>query len=238
MAYSAKHEGHQAEATAQAPQQSTIDSGMNPLVAIALLTAMPADTGYRCVDAQGRIAFQDSPCPRGNEESRFRYPARDVAPPVESGQTRPPPANSGGAPPVAPDAEPRAAPPEQYLCERFDGGERYYSDTGETAPYFVPMGVMGWPPRSVGEAYGSRGRLGISAPEISRPAVAPPEPGMLAGGYTKVEDRCYRLSSDAACAALREQLDVNLHEQRRSFRESRAPLQARERTLRAMLAGC
>ncbi|HJU40488.1 MAG TPA: DUF4124 domain-containing protein, partial [Tahibacter sp.] len=55
------------------------------LLLLAAATAAHADTAWRCVDANGNVAFQDRPCPPGSAASALRYenppPAAAPAPP-------------------------------------------------------------------------------------------------------------------------------------------------------------
>lgn len=211
---------------------------LHPATAFLLLlvcAATPAGTGYKCVAADDSVSFQDRPCPPEARSSEFTYRDQDSdlaresppAPPVEPAQA--PVLNDPVQNEPAP-AEPRAAP-EFYACTRPDG-ERYYSDDGVSRPYAMPLGVLGYPGSPLG-------RAGVSAPELSRPPIAQPGTNSdLAAGYVTVQDDCRRLSPAAACAALRSERDKVERQARRTFREERAPIDARLRTLNDKLGGC
>jgi hypothetical protein len=204
---------------------------------ILLSLSATAGTAYKCADADGHVSFQDKPCAGAAHTEEIRYD--DVAPAVE-----PPPATVVEAPaativdpPQPPPAEVAAAP-EFYLCNRYDGAQ-YYSDDGITTPYAMPLGVLGAPAKSLNHAYGDNGKLGVSAPEVSPPAVAKPGTSAdIATNYTWVQDECHRLPLHEACAALRSEHDIVVRKIKRSFRDDRPPLEARERTLADKLGGC
>jgi hypothetical protein len=208
------------------------------LVAVLAIAPARAATGYKCVDADGRVSFQDTPCADAARGDAFFYP--DAQPAAPAAEAEPPPAPDAaplGAP-AAPEPGAARAAPEFYLCTRFDG-EQYYSDDGATAPYTAPAGVAGYPDNSLSRAYGSRGRLGVSAPELSRPGIATPGTRAdLAAGYIWVQDQCRRLGPRAACRAIRAEHDTAAAAAQRGFREDRAPLQARAAALAKKLEGC
>lgn len=190
-----------------------------------------AGTGYKCVSADGSVSFQDRPCPPAARSSEFSYRDNEA---IESRETRPPSAPvepTHGPVQNEPPLTPRAPPPEFYACTRPDG-ERYYSDDGVSQPYAMPLGVLGYPGSPLG-------RAGVSAPELSRPPIA--QAGTrsdIASSYVMVQDDCRRLAPDAACAALRSERDKLERQIGRSFKEERAPFQARLRVLDDKLAGC
>jgi hypothetical protein len=208
------------------------------LIGIAALlcgATVCAETGYKCTDAAGRISFQDSPCPRGATTDEFRYrPDRSPAPaPATPAQDEHTPPTAAAPPPAAPVAP----PPTLYACTKPDG-ERYYSDTGRTTPYQMPIGMLGYPPSGVGDAF-RNGRSQLSAPPSSRPPVAAPGGNnQIAAGYTWVEDRCDLLSPMDACNELRRELDKTATKRRRAFKDERSTLEAREHDLTERLAGC
>lgn len=105
-------------------------------------------TVYRCVDAEGRVTLQDSPCPPGQRQQRreFERPLDPVpvpAPPPVEPPAEPEPAEPPPAPP-----EPPAPPPPLWECETWDG-DRYTSESGETVPRCVPLAVQGWDMRGL-----------------------------------------------------------------------------------------
>jgi len=209
--------------------------------ALGLLWIAPvafAGTGYKCVSSSGSVSFQDKPCAGTAQQQAFDY--HDAPPPAERpAAPRPekPDARQANEAPAAPP--PPVAAPEFYTCYRFDGTQ-YYSDTGLTRPYTVPLGILGYPQTSLHRAYTGPGRVGLSAPESSRPATVAPDSaaGRTAGLSTYVQDECYRLGPAEACAALRSEHDAVRTKAEHSFREDRPPLDAREKVLAQKLAGC
>lgn len=191
------------------------------------------ETGYRCVDAAGRVAFQDRPCPAGSTGAPFRYekPPPSIAPapaPVEAAPAPPPPA--------APAPPPRVPVAPLFACMNAVNGNRYYSETGQTQPYYAPLGALGWPPRTLNQTARS---AGVSAPELNRPSVsAPSGTNALAGAYVQVQDECRRLSDYDACAVRRKELGDNRSKQRNAFKAERATLEARESALEQAMSGC
>jgi hypothetical protein len=208
-------------------------------LAFCLLLAAPAalaGTGYKCVSSSGSVSFQDRPCTSTAQQEAFDY--HDAPPPAEK-PAAPPPRKPETQPTNDEPPPPPAAAPEFYTCYRFDGTQ-YYSDTGLTRPYTVPLGILGYPQTSLHRAYTGPGRVGLSAPESSRPATVPPDSpaGRTAGLSTYVQDECYRLPPDEACAAVRREHDAVRTKAEHSFREDRPPLDAREKVLAQKLAGC
>lgn len=55
-------------------------------LAVLVLGAWPAAAGaaYRCVAADGRVSFQDTPCPRTEKESKLQLPAGATAAPRDA----------------------------------------------------------------------------------------------------------------------------------------------------------
>jgi hypothetical protein len=207
------------------------------LCLLLVAPAVFAGTGYKCVSSSGSVSFQDKPCAGATQQQAFDYqdapPLPDKPPPIAA---KPPEAPDE---PAAPPPPPPVAAPDFYTCYRFDGTQ-YYSDTGLTRPYTVPLGIIGYPQTSLHQAYTGPGRVGLSAPESSRPAtVAPDSPqARTAAANTYVQDQCYRLPAAEACAALRSEHDAVRAKAAHSFREDRPPLDAREKVLEQKLAGC
>lgn len=220
------------------------------LIAAACASASPAfaapnttpntNVGYRCTDASGAVSFQDRPC-RSDQQSRpFEYertppPPPDEIAPIDGAQA---PAEQAAVParpePPAMPAPPPPRPPVPvlYRCVRADNDKVYYSETGETAPYRVPAGVVGLPGSPLGD------NAHVSAPELNRPPVDGSGNNAVAAAYVEVRDRCEQLVPAEACRALRAQLDENLSKQRSATRDERAGLAGEARTLADKLAGC
>ncbi len=204
-----------------------------PALLLCLLPALPAAATevYRCVGAHGRLAFQDTPCPRGSVQKILDLPTpgpTQPAPPLPATpRTAPPPAAS-------PPSAPSLPLPALYRCVNATNGKPYLSTVGDPQPYLAPLGVLGVPQLPLARAYGPGG-IGVSAPGAGPPAnVASP----VAGYYTWVQDRCLPLPRGAVCANLRRRLDTLQSRISQTFQFDRPPLQAEARTLRAQLQNC
>lgn len=200
---------------------------------LCLLPALPAAATevYRCVGVHGRLAFQDTPCPRGSAQKILDLPTpgpTQPAPPLPATpRTAPPPA-------ATPPSAPSLPLPALYRCVNATNGKTYLSTVGDPQPYLAPLGVLGVPQLPLARAYGPGG-IGVSAPGAGPPAnVASP----IAGYYTWVQDRCLPLPRGAVCANLRRRLDTLQSRISQTFQFDRPPLQAEARTLRAQLQNC
>ena len=199
---------------------------------LCLLPALPAAATevYRCVGAHGRLAFQDTPCPRGSVQKILDLPTpgpAQPAPPLPATPRAPLPA-------TPPPSAPSLPLPALYRCVNASNGKTYLSTVGDPQPYLAPLGVLGVPQLPLARAYGPGG-IGVSAPGAGPPAnVASP----VAGYYTWVQDRCLPLPRGAVCANLRRRLDTLQSRISQTFQFDRPPLQAEARTLRAQLQNC
>ena len=154
---------------------------------------------YRCTAADGAVALQDEPCPRGQRQETREIAA--FAPP----RPGPAPAASASAaeavaPPAPPanDAVPRTdegpmitlaeapasparlfLPPPLWRCTSPEGASRL-SEVDDPQPRCVPLSMLGV--------------------DLSR---APPAAASLC---RTIEDDCVELGGEAACAAWRERL--------------------------------
>ena len=207
--------------------------------AVLLLGLLPAvqpagaTEVFRCVDARGRLAFQDTPCPRGSVQKILDLPTPGPAQPAPPLPATP---RTSRTPPPAPTAAavPGLPLPALYRCTNASNGKTYLSTVGDPQPYLAPLGVLGMPQLPLARAYGPGG-IGVSAPGAGSPAnVASP----IAGYYTWVQDRCVPLPRSEVCADLRHRLDALEGRISRTFQFDRPPLQAEARTLRAQLQSC
>jgi hypothetical protein len=211
---------------------------MRAALAVALLaapTAVPAGDVYKCVDAAGHVAYQDSPCPSRQRQQVVRLP--DVPPPGDVRAPAPPPPAPAPAATVAVSPPvPVAPPPQLYACVRATDGKPYIDRNGEPRPYLAPLGMLGVFQAPLAEVYGGRGgaRRGMSAPELAPHA----SPGLIGSNYTWVQDSCRPLSVEETCAELQHQYDANQHALRNAFKTDQPPLLQREADLEKQLAGC
>ncbi|MEO8743111.1 MAG: DUF4124 domain-containing protein [Lysobacteraceae bacterium] len=161
-------------------------------------------TIYRCVDARGKVALQDRPCPKDVHQD-----VRQMVRPQD-----PPPGNNPvvvAEKPAPRDVEVRIVhdrypPPPTYRCTTPDGSS-YISHTGIPQGRYVPLWTYGY---GQGMAYGGAHMHGQAAVPAAGPA--PQHRDRFAGSYgrtsmTYVEDTCVRLSQDEVCQAMRDRID-------------------------------
>ncbi len=202
------------------------------LLSCLLLPALPATAVevFRCVDAQGRIAFQAQPCPAGSRQTLLHLGTPPPAQPVPAL-----PRAAATPAPVAPPPSPPALPlPQLYACINASNGKHYLSRDGDPQPYLAPLGVLGVPSLPLARAYGPGG-IGVSAPGAGPP---PQVASRGAGYYTWVQDRCTPLPPQAICTHLQTQLDALQTRIAQTFQFDRPPLQQQAHTLRAQLQNC
>lgn len=146
---------------------------MRRLLACLLWLAGPATAQeiviYRCTDAQGNLAVQNQPCPKGTRQEKRSMqtptsaprpiiapivvsapPPADTAPAASAPEA---PAPTGEPTPPAPEVE-KPAPPPLYDCKRRDQ-TRYLTENLDDSHYCVPMqvtGLDGNPRTGAGEA--------------------------------------------------------------------------------------
>ncbi|HSE11822.1 MAG TPA: DUF4124 domain-containing protein [Rudaea sp.] len=193
---------------------------------------------YKCTNAQGDVAYQDKPCARSDSEVTLRLSDQQPAPP------EPPPAEQAPAPPPpapAPAAveRPSRPLPALWVCANAEDGSRYISRNGSPPPRLVPLGVLGYPPKTLAEAYPPGASNRMSAPEMSKVPVDTSARGSIGAGYTQVQDQCVRLSPEQTCDALRQQYDQlsdKLNHAR--FKDEQAKLGAEVDDIEKDLRGC
>ena len=162
-----------------------------------MLPAQPVPV-YRCVDAEGRVSFQDHPCsPASDEQFRAltRPPAAAPGAPPEPAPANPP---VDDPPLPQPPPAPPPPPPPLWTCSNWKG-EVYESETGYTRPRCVPLGVL-------------RSDLPLGSPSAAL--------------CQWVEDVCHRLNDDAACRRWREKLPETERELRFAASDRTAALRA------------
>ncbi|MCK7592340.1 DUF4124 domain-containing protein [Pseudomarimonas salicorniae] len=190
-------------------------------------------TVYRCVDASGRVALQDQPCPPGqlDRRSEARLDPASPATPVQDPVPEPPPAESASPPPEPPPIDP---PPPLWRCVDFEGKSRL-SPRDDPDPRYVPYWVV------AGNEAGPRGlagrggrpapRAGGEGPGAPRPEIAGALPPMVL-----VEDRCRQFSPGQACRAYRELRDEMRRREFNGIGDARREAAAEVERLRSILA--
>lgn len=191
---------------------------------------------YRCTAGDGSVAYQDHACDRGQQQKLMDVPSH--APP---GHVPPPPASTTPAetvqppPPAATYMPPPAPLPLLYACVGAVNGKRYLTEY-PPGPYLAPLGVLGYPPQSLAQAYGSGGGAGASAPEVApRPPVRGPSIG---AAMTEVQDVCAPATHAETCGYVQRQYDENDHKLRLAMRSEAAPYEQREAALEDQLRNC
>lgn len=190
---------------------------------------------YRCTASNGSVAFQDKPCATGQQQKMIDVPSRAppgyVPPPVAT--SLPPVASA--LPPPAYVPPPPAPLPVMYACVGAVNGKHYLART-PPAPYLAPLGVMGYPPRSLSQTYGAPGGAGMSAPELApKPRIGGPR---IATGMTEVQDYCLPATQAQVCTFVQKQYDENDHALHLAMRSEQPPLEQREQALRDQLRNC
>ncbi len=206
------------------------------LLALCASAIAFAEPIYKCVRPDGTIAFQDQPCPPGASQSKVR-----VAPPPPADAEPEPAAPPHPATPPPPKQEklppaPKPLPP-LWVCHRAEDGKNYFSENGRPPVKYVPLGVMGYPGRSLAQAYGPGG-IGVSAPGMRQIPIDRSPADALASGYTPMQDTCVRASRDQTCNYLRKQLDEVQEKLRNAFKDQQAILQPKADKLYSELDGC
>jgi hypothetical protein len=157
------------------------NAGMKRWLALSLAFLWPAGGEaveptvrlHRCIDAGGKITWQNDSCPRGSRET-VREMIRPMDPPKLAGKSALPLPPPVPAPPPEPLRHARLLipPPPMYKCTSYDGIERF-SESYDPNPRCEPM-VIYYP-----------------YPNQLTPAQA------LSCRW--VEDSCVRLSSRQSC---------------------------------------
>lgn len=190
---------------------------------------------FKCTAADGAVSFQDHACARGQRQQTIdvasRPPPGYVPPPVATVMASPAPT----PPPVAAAPAPSAPLPPMYACVGAVNGKHYLTRS-PPPPYLAPLGVMGYPPQSLSQAYGAPGGAGMSAPEgAPRPRIGGPP---IATGMTEVEDFCLPATQAQVCRFVQKQYDENQHELNLAMPHEQPPLERRKHELAAQLTNC
>jgi hypothetical protein len=191
---------------------------------------------YRCTTASGSVSYQDRACATGQKQQVINVPSH--APP---GYVPPAPATAAapedavGASPAPAYVPPAPSPlPVMYECVGAVNGKQYLTSS-PPPPYLAPLGVMGYPPQSLSQAYGAPGGAGVSAPELSKPRVGGPR---IAAGMAEVQDYCLPATQAQVCAYVQREYDANDRELRMAMPHEQPPLEQREQVLEDQLRNC
>ena len=159
---------------------------------------------YRCTDATGAIALQDSPCP-SHQTEEVRELRRPIDAPIVPRAPAPMAAPETPSPPAQEVVVRHVDAAPLYECLRHDGS-RYESESGVPERRWVPLWTLGLDPRAPATTFGNVGRPKPNPPLNEPRAQLPaPAPGAYAAGAW-VEDRCYRLPAGVACERRRERV--------------------------------
>lgn len=205
------------------------------LVLIAFSANATAENVYKCITRQGDVAFQDRPCPTDAKQTQMSLPD---APPAQAAATAPALPEADTNLPQAPTiAKPPAPLPALWVCEKAEDGSRYFSRSGDPPVRYVPLGVLGYPGQSLGQAYGPGG-IGVSAPEMRQIPIDHSPDAAIAGGYTPLQDHCMPASREQTCGWLQKQYGEVTHKLHNAFKDQRAILQPQADELASQLNGC
>ncbi|WHZ19468.1 MAG: hypothetical protein OJF55_001617 [Rhodanobacteraceae bacterium] len=193
---------------------------------------------YRCTAKDGNVAYQDRPCAQGQRQTVMDVPSRttqgDASPQADATIAAPPTADASASPPP-PYTPPPSPLPVMYECVGAVNGQQYLARS-PPPPYLAPLGVMGYPPQSLSQAYGAPGGAGMSAPELSKPRIGGPR---VATGMTEVQDYCLPATQARVCGYLRREYDENHRKLRMAVMPGeQKPLEQREQQLQDQLRNC
>lgn len=189
---------------------------------------------YRCTAGDGSVAYQDHACARGQAQQQMDVPGRSppgYVPPAPA--TSPPPASTPSPLPAGTYVPPPPLP-AMYACVGAVNGKHYLT-RHPPPPYLAPLGVMGYPPQTLSEAYGARGGAGMSAPEFAKPRIGGPR---IATGMTEVEDACAPAGRAQVCDFVQREYDENHRRLRMAMPREQPPYEQRERELQGQLRNC
>jgi len=103
----------------------------------------------------------------------------------------------------------------------------------------TPLGVLGYPPKTLSEAYAPGAPNRMSAPEMSKTPVDTSPRGSIGAGYTQVQDECVTLNPEQSCDVLHQQFDqVNYKLGRARFKDEQARLGAEAADIESDMGGC
>lgn len=217
---------------------------MKAIVAELLLVACLVPCGsaraqvFKCTAANGAVAFQDHACAAGQHQELIDVPSHAppgyVPPPVA---TASPPAMA--APLAAAPLPPPPTPlPVMYACVGAVNGKHYLTRS-PPGPYLAPLGMLGYPPLSLAQAYGSPGGARVPVvPEPRVPGNPPPPRGIVGTGMTEVQDYCLPAPRAEVCRFVQKEYDANQHKLNLAMPREQPPLEQRAQELSAQLRNC
>ncbi len=187
------------------------------ILVLHLSAPLAAAEVHKCRDADGRIAYQDQPCPL---ESLPLPPI--AAPPSIPYLPEPAPDDgvAGDAPAAASEPAPPPPPlPAQYRCTREDG-ESYVSTDPSPPPRYVPAWVVG---------------ATSTSSNLRRTPAREAWDRAVGGAWVLVQDRCRPMGRAALCEHWKSRLDAARRQAKASFFEEREALEQEGGSLRESL---
>jgi len=206
------------------------------LAATLAFCSAAAEDVYKCTNSAGDVAYQDHPCPGSSREAQVHLP--DAPPAAPSPVMATEPAAASTPAPAPQPVPPRAPLPALFVCQNAEDGSTYISEYGNPPVRYVPLGTLGYPGKSLGQAYGPGGGSGISAPGVNKIPISTSPRAAIATQLTALQDVCAPASPEQTCSHLRKQYDEVEHKLKRAFKDERAVLEPRERELEAQLDNC
>lgn len=190
---------------------------------------------YQCTAANGNVSFQDHACTQGQKQKLINVPSHappGYVPPAPASSPQPP---SSPSPLPAPAYVPPPPLPALYACVGAVNSKHYLT-RHPPPPYLAPLGVMGYPPQTLSQAYGAPGGAGMSAPEgAPKPRVGGPP---IAAGMTEVQDTCAPASHVEVCGFVQREYDENHRKLRMAMSHEQPPFERREQQLLDQLRNC
>lgn len=214
---------------------SAFNASLAALLALSA-TAAGAREVYKCTTPQGAVAYQDRPCAAVDAEALLRLTdAAPAPPPAAAPPPEPPPADKPAVPPARRQDKPL---PVIWLCTNAEDGTHYASRNGPPPPRAVPLGVLGFPGKSLAQAYAPGSNV-MSAPELSKPPIDRSAQASVALNYSQLQDACFVATPEQTCAYLRQQVDATDDRLRHArFKDEQARLQSQLDGLQDDLGGC
>jgi hypothetical protein len=191
-----------------------------PLPALVLLLAAGATHAqaiHKCRDAEGRVAYQDQPCPvEALPLPPIDGPPSDpYVPDLASTATPASPTDVSAAPPTAPPPP----LPQRFACTR-ENGETYVSDNPVAPVRYVPAWAVG---------------ATTTTSNLPRSPARQDWDRRVGGAYVRVQDQCTPMGRRALCAHWRSALDAARSGARTAFAAERETLDRQVADLRESL---